>query len=275
MNTLKLKANAKINLTLDITGKQNDGYHLLDSVMQSISLCDTVMLEKSSNITVDCNIKGIEDNIAYISALKFFEYTNICGGVKISIDKNIPLSSGMGGGSADAAAVICGLNALYDTHLNKKQLCEIGLSVGADVPFCIIGGTTRVGGIGEKVESLPCIPDCYIVVVKSGEKSSTKDMYKKLDGKQDLPQKTAKMTTAIKNSNIYEVSSNLSNAFSSVFDYADIKDEFLKTEPLGVSLSGSGPTVFGIYDDKNKAETAVKELNGILTVPQKSGIILE
>ncbi len=275
MNTIKLKAYAKINLTLDITGKRNDGYHLLDSIMQSISLCDTVTLEKSSNITVDCNIDGIKDNIAYLSALKFFEYTNICGGVKIGIDKNIPLSSGMGGGSADAGAVICGLNALYQARLDKEDLCKIGLSVGADVPFCIVGGTARVRGIGEKVESLPDIPNCYIVVIKSGEKSSTKDMYQKLDCKQDLPQKTSEVIDAIKDGNIYGISSNLGNAFGSVFDYTDIKDEFLKTQPLGISLSGSGPTVFGIYDDKDKAERAARQLNGTLALPQKSGIKFE
>ncbi|MCQ2440932.1 MAG: 4-(cytidine 5'-diphospho)-2-C-methyl-D-erythritol kinase [Clostridia bacterium] len=277
MNEITLKANAKLNLTLDICGKRDDGYHLLDSVMQSISLHDTVKLQIADKISVCCDCEEIngEDNIAYLSAVRFFEYVGISGGVKISINKNIPLASGMGGGSADAAAVICGLNKLYKTGLDETELCKIGATVGADVPFCIIGGTARVGGIGEKIEKLPDIPQCYIVVVKAGEKSSTKDMYKKLDGMDCLPLKTDEMIKAINNRSIKEISLNCSNAFSSVFDYGDIKEVFIKTLPLGVSLSGSGPTVFSIYDGKEKAERCAELLNGTVTVPQSKGIIFE
>lgn len=277
MNEITLKANAKLNLTLDICGKRDDGYHLLDSVMQSISLHDTVKLQIADKISVCCDCEEIngEDNIAYLSAVRFFEYAGILGGVKISINKNIPLASGMGGGSADAAAVICGLNELYKTGLVKTQLCRIGATVGADVPFCIIGGTARVGGIGEKIKKLPDIPKCYIVVVKAGEKSSTKDMYKKLDGMACLPLKTDEMIKAINNRSIKEISLNCSNAFSSVFDYDDIKEVFIKTLPLGVSLSGSGPTVFGIYDGKEKAERCAELLNGIVAVPQSKGTLIE
>lgn len=277
MNEITLKANAKLNLTLDICGKREDGYHLLDSVMQSISLYDTVKLQISDKISVCCDCKEIngEDNIAYLSAVKFFEYVGISGGVKISISKNIPLSSGMGGGSADAAAVICGLNKLYKTSLNETELCKIGVAVGADLPFCIIGGTARVSGIGEKVEKLCDIPQCYIVVVKAGEKSSTKDMYKKLDGMACLSLNTDEMIKAINNRSIKDISLNCINAFSSVFDYNDIKEVFIKTLPLGVSLSGSGPTVFGIYDGKEKAQRCAELLNGIVTVPKSKGIIIE
>lgn len=277
MNEITLKANAKLNLTLDICGKRDDGYHLLDSVMQSISLHDTVKLQIADKISVCCECEEIngEDNIAYLSAVRFFEYAGILGGVKISINKNIPLASGMGGGSADAAAVICGLNELYKTGLDETQLCRIGATVGADVPFCIIGGTARVGGIGEKIKKLPDIPKCYIVVVKAGEKSSTKDMYKKLDGMACLPLKTDEMIKAINNRSIKEIFLNCSNAFSSVFDYDDIKEVFIKTLPLGVSLSGSGPTVFGIYDGKEKAERCAELLNGIVAVPQSKGTLIE
>ena len=277
MNEITLKANAKLNLTLDICGKRDDGYHLLDSVMQSISLYDTVTLQIADKISVCCDYEEIngEDNIAYLSAVKFFEYVGISGGVKISINKTIPLASGMGGGSADAAAVICGLNELYKTDLDVSELCKIGVTVGADVPFCIIGGTARVGGIGEKVEKLPDIPKCYIVVVKAGEKSSTKDMYKKLDSINCLPLKTEEMIKAIKNRSIKDISLNCSNAFSSVFDYGDIKKIFIKTKPLGISLSGSGPTVFGIYNDKEKARYCAELINGTVTVPQSKGIIIE
>ncbi|MDO4608672.1 MAG: 4-(cytidine 5'-diphospho)-2-C-methyl-D-erythritol kinase [Clostridia bacterium] len=279
---MKLKANAKINLTLDVVGKRDDGYHLIDSVFQSISLCDTICIEKSDKLVVRCTNNTIDSdsNIAYKAAQSFFEYTQISGGAFISIEKNIPLVSGMGGGSADAAAVIIALDKLYDTNLDIKSLCEIGLAVGADVPFCLIGGTMRVGGIGEKMEKLPDMPDCSILVIKHGQKLSTADMYKKIDDSPIQIHTTPFMVDSIVSGDLSSVCKNVSNAFASVCDNTQFVNDIKTTNPLGVSLTGSGPTVFAIYKDDKAATSALKLLadkgyNPIVTKPVNQGIIFE
>lgn len=279
---MKLKANAKINLTLDVIGKRDDGYHLIDSVFQSVSLCDEISLEKCDNITVRCSDNTICDNsnIAYKAAQKFFEYANISGGAQIVIKKHIPLASGMGGGSADAAAVIVALDKLYKTNLSKDTLCKIGLSVGADVPFCIMGGTARVGGIGEQMSKLPDMPDCAILLVKHGTKLSTADMYKKIDSCPQTKFYTQAVSDGIKNGDLNVVCKNVYNAFSSVCDNNDLINDIKQTKPLAVSLSGSGPTVFAIYSDMLLAADAKSELEKvgytpIIATASKSGIIIE
>lgn len=278
---MKLKANAKINLTLDVLGKREDGYHLIDSVFQSVSLCDEVDVEKADEISVGCIDSTIcdEANIAYKAAKKFFEYTGVQGGAGIKIEKHIPLASGMGGGSADAAAVIVALDKIYETNLSQEQLCEIGLSVGADVPFCIIGGTARVGGIGEKMAKLPDMPDCVMLIIKHGVKQSTADMYRRVD---EYPQDkfyTQKMVDGIENNDLNEVCKNVFNAFASVCDNETLMGDIKETNPLALSLSGSGPTVFAIYknlDDAKAAKEMLKEkYNPIIVTPAKCGIKFE
>lgn len=260
---MKIKAYAKINLTLDICGKRADGYHLLDSVMQSISLYDLITLEKSDKISVTSSISSLsgEENIAYKAAKQFFDAVKINSGAEIFIKKNIPYPAGLGGGSADAAAVICGLNKLYNTSLSNDELCEIGLKVGADVPFCIVGGTARVEGIGEIITPLKPIPKMYFLLAKNGEKASTKEMYYMLDNAKITPEyKTAFAVDAICNSDINGIFQNISNSFASVCGLYNI-DELLKgTSPLCVSLSGSGPTVFAVYSDKQSTDNAKKLL---------------
>lgn len=279
---MKLKANAKINLTLDVIGKRDDGYHLIDSVFQSVSLCDEISVEKCDNITVRCSDNTICDNsnIAYKAAQKFFEYANISGGAQIVIKKHIPLASGMGGGSADAAAVIVALDKLYKTNLSKDTLCKIGLSVGADVPFCIMGGTARVGGIGEQMSKLPDMPDCAILLVKHGTKLSTADMYKKIDSCPQTKFYTQAVSDGIKNGDLNVVCKNVYNAFSAVCYNNDLINDIKQTKPLAVSLSGSGPTVFAIYSDMLLAADAKSELEKvgytpIIATASKSGIIIE
>ncbi len=279
---MKLRANAKINLTLDICGKRADGYHLLDSVMQSVSLCDYLTVERADEISVRCS-DGLlcnEGNIAFFAAEAFFGATGISGGADIFIEKHIPKAAGMGGGSADAAAVLVALNEIYQTHLPQNELCKIGLSVGADVPFCIVGGTKRVEGIGELLSDAPQLPECTLVLVREGDKLSTAQMYKELDSKPILPPKTADMLTALKSGSIVDVAKDLGNAFLSVCDIDSVKNEFLRTSPLGVCLSGSGPTVFGIYENSNTAEAAAELLKEcgfkpFVAVPQSSGVIIE
>ena len=262
---MKIKANAKINLTLDIVGKRQDGYHLIDSVMQSVSLCDIVDVKKGDNISVKCGDSNIDgkSNIAYKAAEKFFEFTDISSGAEITIEKNIPLSSGMGGGSADAAAVIVALDKIYNTNLSSDKLYKIALSVGADVPFCINGGTARVRGIGENVEQLPNMCDCGIVLIKEGEKLSTADMYRKIDAKPYMSPCTDKMIKGIENGDLKLIAENLSNTFLSVCDISVIKNDMLTTNQLAVSLSGSGPTVFAIYPNFETAQTAAEKLSDL------------
>lgn len=279
---MKLRANAKINLTLDVLGKREDGYHIIDSVFQSVSLCDIVEVDMSDSIVVSCSDSSIcdEANIAYKAAKKFFEYTSIQGGASIKIEKHIPLAAGMGGGSADAAAVIVALDRLYNTNLSQDALCEIGLSVGADVPFCIVGGTARVGGIGEKMASLPNMPECAILLIKHGQKLSTADMYRKVDA---FPQEsfyTDKMVEGIKASDLSAVCQNVFNAFDSVCDNEALTKNIKETDPLAISLSGSGPTIFAIYADMMQANTAKVELqkkgyNPYVVIPSKCGIETE
>lgn len=279
---MKVKACAKINLTLDVIGRCEGGYHLIDSVFQSVSLYDEISVVKSNNITVCCSDDTICDmsNIAYKAAEKFFEYANISGGAEIVIEKHIPLASGMGGGSADAAAVIAALDKLYETNLSQDSLCEIGLSVGADVPFCIMGGTARVGGIGEEMAKLRDIPDCALLLIKHGAKLSTADMYKKIDSCPQAEFYTQAVTDGIKSGDLDAVCKNVFNAFSAVCDNTILVNDIKGTNPLAVSLSGSGPTVFAIYnntDDANKAKIALEQ-NGyksIIAMPSQVGIIFE
>lgn len=279
---MKLKACAKINLTLDVIGKRDDGYHLIDSVFQSVSLCDEITVEKSDTVSVICDDITICDkcNIAYKAAEKFFEYTAVDGGAEINIKKYIPLASGMGGGSADAAAVVVALDKIYNTNLTEAQLCEIGLSVGADVPFCILGGTARVGGIGEKMQKLSDMPDCAILLIKHGKKLSTADMYKKVDASPQSIFYTQTVANAIKNNDLNTVCQNVYNAFSAVCDNTELINNIKITNPLAVSLSGSGPTVFAIYNniaDATKAKNTLEKIGyiPIVATPVSKGIIIE
>lgn len=279
---MKAKANAKINLTLDVVGRRDDGYHLIDSVFQSVSVSDIVSVKKSDSINVNCSDSDLRDqsNIAYKAAQIFFEYSGVTGGADIEIEKHIPQAAGLGGGSVDAAAVIVLLDKIYETNLSQEQLCEIGLSVGADVPFCIVGGTARVGGIGEKMNRLPDMPDCVLLLIKHGQKLSTADMYRKVDAYPQDEFFTEEMTKAIENSNLAEVCKNVFNVFQSVCDNEVLIADINKTAPMAVSLSGSGPTVFAIYNDIDVANMAKNMLrqtgyDPIVAFPSKSGIIFE
>ena len=249
-----INAFAKINLTLDIVGRRQDGYHNIDSVFQSVGLFDTLKIEKSDKISVYCEGIENENNIAYTAAKEFFEYTRIMGGVNIEINKNIPLLSGLGGGSADAAAVIEALCRLYETPLDMEEKIKIALKCGADVPFFLYGGTARVGGIGEKVEPLPDITGYYALILKSGEKISTADMYKRVDTN---PQTELFTDKFIKNGNYKEAFKNTGNAFSNFYKNAKLLSLLKSQNPLCVSLSGSGPSLFAVFDNEtyvNKAK---------------------
>ena len=182
-DTLILNANAKINITLEVGGIREDGYHSLRSIMLPVSLCDTLTLKKSDNLSCSCSrpLPTENDNIAYKAAKLFFESVGINGGVDIYIKKRIPVSAGMGGGSTDAATVLKGLNEMYNAGLSEDELCKIGVKLGADVPFCIYNRPCLAEGIGEVLTPIKVYRRLPLVVTIGSEGASTKQMYETID----------------------------------------------------------------------------------------------
>lgn len=255
---------AKINLTLDVLGKRDDGYHEVEMLMQTVSLFDLVIIDKTnSQISISTNLRFLpnnERNIAYLAAKEFFKYTGINGGCKIMIHKNIPVAAGLAGGSGNAATVLCALNMLYNTNLSIDELCGIGLKLGADVPYCIIGGTALASGIGEKLTPLPPLPKCTVLMVKPAISVSTGSIYEAIDNAEikERPD-TSAMIAAIKQGDINAVASGLVNVMGSVTEnmhpiVRGIRRKMIKNGALGALMSGSGPTVFGIFPDYKTAK---------------------
>lgn len=255
-----LRAFGKINLTLDIIGKRADGYHIIDSVFQSIGVFDTLSVEKSDSISVYCDGIDGENNLSYTAAKEFFDCAGISGGANIKIDKNIPVCAGLGGGSADAAAVIIALGRLYGVNLTKDQLIKIALRCGADVPFFLSGSTARVGGIGEKVEPIPNISGYYAVLIKAGEKKSTADMYRRLDAMPPAKPVTAEFIRLIKKGDFSAALLLADNAFCAVGADWDVLTALKAQNPVCASLSGSGPTHFAVFESESAAKCAAKDL---------------
>lgn len=280
MQNLKIKANAKVNLSLSVLGKREDGYHELDTVMQSISLYDTVYIEKSDKIAVECGEFGGEDNIAFKTAAAFFKASGINAGADIKIEKRIPSAAGMGGGSADAAAVLVGLDKLYEAKLSYEKLLKIAVKLGADVPFLIRGGTARAKGIGEILEPIKPIGGCYFLIAKGESKPSTGEMFRLLDSADYNKPDIEKTATAINSQDMVSLVASMDNSFAALWRESRIKAELLKTDADAVSLSGSGPAWFAVYLDKNRAvaaEKALKALNipAFLCEPENKSLIFE
>lgn len=266
MDALTVKAFAKINLSLDVLGTLDNGYHEVKMIMQTVSLFDLVELtKKPEGISLSCSLKFLPtgaDNLAYRAADAFFRETGINGGVEIYLKKHIPVGAGLAGGSSNAAAVLTGLNRMYNANLSKRKLCEIGKTLGADVPYCIIGGTRLAEGIGEKLSPLPPLPPCYIVLVKPPFSISTKWAYDNIDSCPSIQHPpTDNLIKALHNSNLRAICDNMGNVLEdvSISHYsvlADVKRSLLSLGALGAQMSGSGPTVFGIFDNREKAENA-------------------
>ena len=267
-----VRAAAKINLFLDITGKRSDGYHIVNMVMQSVSLYDevTVTIEKGDGeINVSCTDESIpcdETNTAYQAVKAFFEYAQIKPkNVWVKIKKRIPSQAGMAGGSTDAAAVLVALNEMLDTGFSQDELAEIAENIGADVPFCIYGGTMTANGIGTILTPLPEMPECYIVVVKPDIKISTKEAYEKSDSMgYEQCRSVESMADAICRGDIKAVGKALYNKFEEVADIReidDIKSMMKQSGALGALMTGSGSAVFGIFDDEDKADECKSRLS--------------
>ncbi|MDO4742795.1 MAG: 4-(cytidine 5'-diphospho)-2-C-methyl-D-erythritol kinase [bacterium] len=260
---MKIEANAKINLSLSVTGKLSDGYHTIETVMQSVDLHDTLTVSVNNtgkiNVLTDSEELNKEINIAAIAAELFLAEVKSELGVDIFIQKRIPQAAGLGGGSADAAAVIKALNRIFNNPLDNAQLVKLALNVGADVPFCLDGGTCLATGKGEKLQSVCQMPQCSIVLVKNTVKGSTGQMYQKIDEIRTQHRFDISETVRALKS-IELLKSALHNDFRSVCDCSEIIGAERVMAQSGAecfSLSGAGPVVFGIFNDPEKAQLCV------------------
>ncbi len=266
------KAFAKINLSLDVLGKLENGYHEVQMVMQTVSVYDLVTVERiDSGISLTTNLPFLPSdrgNIAYKAAEEFFNYTGIKAGVKIDISKRIPVGAGLAGGSSNASAVLKAMNKLFNAGLSLKELCSIGVSLGADVPYCILGGTRLAEGIGEKLSPLPKIPKCSIVLVKPAFSISTKTVYEKIDSCSDFKRpQTQRLIEGLHEGSLDKIVSSMGNVLEEVSIpehpiLQKVKEELTELGAIGTQMSGSGPTVFGIFTDYDLASEAKKKLWG-------------
>ncbi len=267
-----IKAKAKINIALDIVGKRDDGYHEIKTIMQTVDLCDNVKItvNKESdgiNITTDSDkIPTDEKNLAYKAASYLKENYGIKDGIDIYIQKNIPVAAGLAGGSTDCAAVLKGVRNLFELPLSDSELKEIAVKFGADVPYCIDGGTCLAEGIGEKLTKLPDFPVMYVVLAKPDIDVSSAEVYKEFDmaNVSERPD-MAKFRKDIEKNNLKEVCDSLCNVLESVTIkkypiIEEIKGAMLEFGALGSLMSGSGPTVFGLYIYKQDGINTLKYL---------------
>lgn len=272
MNSIDLKSRAKINLSIDVLGKRDDGYHIVEMIMQTIDLYDNLKITKIEGdfIKIKSDSEDIplnQDNIVYKAADILKKRFNIKDGVEISIQKNIPVAAGMAGGSSNAAAVLVGLNKVWNLGLSESELKEIGLQLGADVPFCITGGSALAQGIGEELTNIHGLSEgVNILVCKPDIFVSTKEVYQSLDmNKVQKRPENQKLIESLKNDDIKYVSENMVNVLEEVTasKYKEIKQieaTMMKNKALGSMMSGSGPTVFGLFDNKEYAIKAKEEL---------------
>lgn len=265
-NSASIMCPAKINLFLEITGKRNDGYHTIESVMQRVSLCDRVevRLGVGKGISAVCSVPGVpsgDKNTACVAAEKYLSAAGVSGSVEISIEKIIPVSAGLAGGSADAAGTLAALHALIG-RVDEHDLAGIALSVGADVPFCLFSVSALCKGVGERIAPCPSLPDSFIVIAKHPEEAvSTAEAYRLADSVTLSKNGSHAITEALKKGDIARVCSEMKNDFETVLlhsvPYARKAMAVMKDfSALGTMMSGSGPSVFGIFDDSCKAASA-------------------
>ena len=271
MKQIHMKAYAKINLGLDVVGKRPDGYHDLRMIMQTVKLHDQIALTvtRSPGVRVKSNLRYLpadRRNHAYQAAQMLMEEFGITNGVFIELQKNIPVAAGLAGGSADAAAVLEGMNRLFDLGLSQEALRERGVKIGADVPYCIMKGTALAEGIGDRLTPLAHIPDCSIVIVKPNVRVSTKFVYThlSLDEHTQHPQIDAQIE-AIRQGNLREMCVLCGNVLEDVTvpahpEIAALKEEMMEGGALTAMMSGSGPSVFGIFEDPKSAKTVYNRL---------------
>lgn len=264
---IEKRAYAKINLGLDVTGKREDGYHIVRMIMQNVDLYDTLTFEanETGEITLKASSPSIptdDSNLICKVARQLADKYGVTRGVDITLEKRIPVAAGMAGGSTDGAAAYKALNELWGLNLTTKEMCELAVKLGADIPYCIIGGTAMAEGIGEELTSIKEMPSCHILIAKPPIDVSTGWVYKELDSKdiENHPDIDG-VKRAIEDGNLYDMCDKIDNVLERVT--APRYEEIGKLESImedngaiRAFMTGSGPTVFGIYDDENKAKKA-------------------
>lgn len=278
MNQIRLKALAKINLGLDVLRRKEDGYHEVKMIMQTIHLHDQIHIRKieEDEIKIRTNLYYLpnnENNLAYKAAKILKDEFHLPGGVSIHLKKVIPVAAGMAGGSSDAAAVLFGMNKMYGLKLSMQELMDRGVKLGADVPYCIMRGTALAEGIGEKLTKLPAMPKCHILIAKPPINVSTKFVYENLHANDMKPEDHPDVDIqieALKEGNLEKLVANMGNVLERVTvpEYPvinELKQIMVDCGALGSMMSGSGPTVFGIFTDYTKAKEAYQKI-------QKSGL---
>ena len=271
MREIKLKAMAKINLGLDVVRKREDGYHEVRMIMQTIRMYDQIMLteQKEPGIKVKTNVSFLpvtEDNLVYKAAKLLMDEFQVTSGVEIDLRKFIPTAAGMGGGSSDAAAVLVGVNRMFKLGLSKQQLMERSVAIGADVPFCVLRGTALAEGIGEVLTPLPPLPKCFVLIAKPPINVSTKFVYTNLRANELTwhPDIDGQIQ-ALWDGDLEEVCRKMGNVLENVTIPAypiisTIKEKMLQCGAVNAMMSGSGPTVFGIFSEREQAEKAAELL---------------
>lgn len=287
---MKLRALAKINLGLDVTGKRPDGYHEVRMIMQNIQMFDQLEIERSEQpgIRIETNLSFLpcnENNLVYKAADLLMKEFDIREGLDVKLSKFIPVAAGMAGGSSDAAAVMVGVNRMFQLGLSVGELMERGVKIGADVPYCIMRGTALAEGIGEKLTKLPPMPFCYVLIGKPGINVSTKFVYGNLDLKKiEHHPDIDGIRQAIEQKDLKGIASRMENVLELVTCPAypvidDIKNLMIREGALNAMMSGSGPTVFGLFEDKDTAQKAYETLRDsgltrqtfLTTVPEGGG----
>lgn len=270
-NDISLKALAKINLGLDVVRRREDGYHEVRMIMQTIQLYDRLDIKRTQEpgIQIQTNLSFLpvnENNLIYKAAKLLMDEFSITDGVSVKLDKRIPVAAGMAGGSTDAAAMLIGVNRLFSLGLTKRQLMERGVQIGADVPYCIMRGTALAEGIGEALSPLPPMVKCPVLVAKPSISVSTKFVYQnlKLDDTTIHPD-IDRLIDDIKAKNLHDIAAHMGNVLETVTipNYPvidEIKKHMLSNGAVGAMMSGSGPTVFGLFDDEDTAKKAYKAM---------------
>lgn len=271
MKEIRMKALAKINLGLDVVRKREDGYHEVRMIMQTVKLYDQIDIHKMDKpgIRLKTNLQYLpvdENNLTYRAARLLIEEFGIPKGVSIRLRKVIPIAAGMAGGSSDAAAVLVGLNRIFQLGLTKQELMERSVKLGADVPYCILRGTALAEGIGEKLTRLPAMPKCHVLIAKPGIHVSTKMVYTNLRADElvshpDIDGQIA----AIRERDLRRAAELMGNVLETVTIPAypvigKIKEKMMAYGALGAMMSGSGPTVFGLFEDEEKARYAYEKM---------------
>ncbi len=267
MDKINVKALAKVNLGLDVLRKREDGYHEVRMIMQTIHLYDQLEIKKTkeTGIFIQSNLDFLptnENNLIYKAALLLMDTYGIKEGIAVNLQKHIPIAAGLAGGSTDAAAVLYGMNKLFGLRLKHTKLMELGVSIGADVPYCLMRGTALAEGIGEKLRSLPPMPKCPVLIAKPGISVSTKFVYENLKLDRDtVHPDIAAQIAAIRRKDLQAVAEHMGNILETVTEVqfpviGEIKRCMTEHGAIGAMMSGSGPTVFGLFADGAAAKAA-------------------